>query len=134
MKISRQAQGQKDEKSVPFCKSEVRVPFCIHFSFIPFSKLKQNEMENDLKMSKKWTKNANCDSVCERPYFLTVSKSACQSRGVLIGVLRPSCSTLALGIVCKGSNSKLFLFLFVPSTSSTPSDPRPRPFLMLSDH
>ena len=54
---------------VRFCKSEVRVPFYIHFSFIlSFNfekKWKQNEMENDWKMIEKWTKNANC----ERPYF-----------------------------------------------------------------
>ena len=54
---------------VHFCKSKVRVPFYIHFSFIlSFNfekKWKQNEMENDWKMIEKWTKNANC----EQPYF-----------------------------------------------------------------
>ena len=53
---------------VHFCKSEVRVPFYIHFSFIlSFNfekKWKQIEMENDWKMIEKWTKNANC----EQPY------------------------------------------------------------------
>ena len=58
---------------VHFCKSKVKVPFYIHFSFIlSFNfekKWKQNEMENDWKMIEKWTKNASC----ERPYCTAVT-------------------------------------------------------------
>ena len=65
--------------------------FFFHSQFQFWEKWKQNEMENDLKMSEKWTENANC----ERPYsssakyrllwflFLHVS---------LVGFILPCCT------------------------------------------
>ena len=47
-----------------FCKSEVRVPFCIYISFILSFNFEKNGNKMKWKMIEKWTKKANC----ERPY------------------------------------------------------------------
>ena len=49
---------KNDHFWVHFCKIKVRVPFFIYSQFQFWEKWKQNEMENDVKMSGKWTKNA----------------------------------------------------------------------------
>ena len=46
---------------VHFCKSEVRVPFFIHSSFNFEKNGNKMKWKNDVKMSEKWTKNANCE-------------------------------------------------------------------------
>ena len=41
------------------CQAHCQFSFFIHSQFIFEKKMEQKEMKNDVKMSEKWTKNAN---------------------------------------------------------------------------
>ena len=79
MHFSRQAQCQKDHFLVPFCKSEVRVPFFWHFAFIFILFWVSILGKMETKWNGKWFKNEwKMDQKCQL-WTTLLMKNSCRS-------------------------------------------------------